>query len=123
MDMNLGFDERADVSVVITRRMSAVPFDTRGQEMYIQSSLDADRIANKIKVALHQNYSVITAANQLLDGVEPIIEPLRWLGGDPQPQFVNESWFSSNAPDPHAGLRLSIRFGQARRMQSLSLAR
>lgn len=120
LDMNRGIDERADIAITVTRRMSATAFDVRGESFYINDSLAIEDTIHKIKCQVHQNYTLITAANALLTGDNKIMEPLRWLGGDAQPQKVDNTWFSSEAPLDYAGVTMTIRFGRARRMQSLS---
>lgn len=119
-DQNLGIDERADISITITMRASAEPFDTRGEAMYVTQRLDIESLAHKIKCVVHQNYTLITQANALLPGQNKIMEPLRWLGGDSAPSRVDNSWFSSTHPVDFAGLTFNLRFGRARRMQTLT---
>lgn len=120
IDQNLGIDERADLTITVTMRASATPFDVRGDEIYVTDSLNIEKHVHRIKCRVHQNYTLITNANALLGGTDNIMEPLRWLGGDAQPQKVDNTWFSSEMPLEFAGITMVIRFGQARRMQTLT---
>jgi hypothetical protein len=120
IDQNLGIDERADISITITRRLSATPYDMRGDAIYVEGSLAVENIANVIKRSVHQNYTLITNANALLDGTDKIMEPLRWLGGDATPSIVDNEWFSSTEENVYSGIVFTINFGRARRMQTIT---
>lgn len=120
VDQNQGIDEVADLTVTITARMQAIPYDIRGQEIYIRKSLELENVAQIVKINLHQNYTLIASANALLTGVDKIVEPLRWLGGDAQPKYASNRWFSSEDDNEYAGLILTLQFGRARRMQTLT---
>lgn len=124
-DNNRSLYERYDISCVLTMRTPLIPFDRLGENLIYEDSPFAvvydsmEELTRRVMVALHQNPTVITNANYLIpDDEAGISEYLRWAGCDATPEFVDGSWFGSNATQI-SGLVQTIRFQGATRMQSL----
>lgn len=84
--------------------------------------------ADRIRNLLHMNWGfvVLTGQNpnsandnisQWVDGiVYGFCEPMRYLGME-IPKVVGGEWFASEPDDPDMGIKASLNFGKARRMQ------
>jgi hypothetical protein len=116
----LALDERADLLVTVTRRVSDAPHDRIGEN----AVLDADGVLAKAEAArasVHMNYALMDAANAAIDGfgttangyVEPLaFQSLRYLG-----EKGPEWFFAEGGEEAACGLAVELAFGRARRVQ------
>jgi hypothetical protein len=126
-DLNRGLDEYYGVGVCLTCRTAYIPSDDQAEEAYIKLGSSMEEMIRRAVIEIHQNISLMQAANSLLgSSLNKIIEPLRWQGGDAQPVEVGAQWFgAAYRPDTDqgedfAGLTLTANFGQARRVQTFA---
>lgn len=125
-DLDLGLSELYSFSVTITQRVNAIAQDRIGTDMYVSENLETEKVVRKIIIAIHKQYDIITAANDLIDAetYNQIMEPFRWRGGDAVPILRDASWLKTWAPDhitdPQLDcfLTLQLDFGGAKRMQA-----
>ena len=135
-------DEEFGLNVSVSRKISVVPPDYRGELGYLtlknlpESVTEDDaerwnsawlgtetRCREIVKLLVGPDrYSVMNSANAILTTGSPITEPLIWLGTDAVPRRVGPEHFYSYADippdaDPIFGLVMSIYFGKAVRMQ------
>lgn len=115
-------DERFGLAITVTQRTPQFP---QGKQRMKGAYLDAvkglERRTRDVMLAIHLNYDLFGAANEIMKGTVTLCEPLRWLGTDARPTKVDALWFTSDAPDPTSasGLVLESRFGNARRIQRI----
>lgn len=120
-------DERFAFNLCLTMRVT-VPLDRIGD------ALLARRLAKKVgfnarsqvlKTFLHQNWSVLGIANNLLIELNPdatliygFVEPARFAGMD-RPVLVGGDHFQADPQNQDTGLKAELRFEGARRMQPI----
>ena len=71
-------------------------------------------------VNIDKSPSLISAANDGMDGANEITEYLRWSGTDPRPRVEGSDWYDAPGDIPDAAYVMSVRFGGARRIQVTS---
>jgi hypothetical protein len=117
-----GLDEVFGIGVTVTQKTGKVPRQKWGTNTYTLTTTGLEAICNRIKVNIHQNYTLLTAANALLTGGDIFIEPLRFQGADSEPQPRTGEWLWSDDPgtmESILALSVTLRFGGARRMQAV----
>lgn len=143
-DLNVGIGEEYEITCALTRRVSHIPFDRLGEEAYIKATTGMEDVCHAmigiIAGSSESRYlEVLDDANTLItndvasvpvDGIDFIIEPLRWLQTTPTPILVDESWFIPiqdqynrrrvvpDANDVIAGMVMNVVFGKAFRPQA-----
>lgn len=130
------FEEVYSVSVTVTIRMSATPWDRSAQMKLYGDDGSLDKRARQIAALIHmdtRDHRVINAAN-LLDALKPpaegyakqgFVEPLRFAGLDVA-VHRGPDWFHANIEtmgnNPPMGWSKTIRFTGARRVQETLFA-
>lgn len=120
-----GTEEVFGVAITISRKIGSAPKDRQTGAFYADAVDGLDRIARLITPEIHQNYVVMNAANTLMGSPAfGFQEPLRLIGGDPEPTIVGPEWWEGDTEtktNAVPGWTLQIRFGNAVRIQELSV--
>lgn len=128
-DFVRGIFEEYSVSCTITRRNPVLPRDRLTTNLFLESLVGLEALAREIMVAVHDNWTVITAANTAISGTDKIIEALWWQDTDPAPVPRGAEWVWSTNPEQYiatqgnysvCAMSLEVRFGTARRAQATS---
>lgn len=120
------FAELYQCTITVTVRAQDIPADAHGTEV-IHSAVNAlFKLCRQIAIEIHTNrYAIMALMNELLEeGSQPFIEPLDWVGNNPDPDPVDPGWFGSDTQDPSfternpAGYKMDLNFGGLYRIQS-----
>lgn len=120
-DIMRGIDEYYGVGVCISMRTAYLQFDDQGEEAYVRVGAGLEALTRRINTIVHQSIPIMQAANSLLGNpTNGIIEPLKWIGSDPNPTEVDDTWFGGvkGAEPTIAGLTMQTNFGRAHRPQT-----
>ncbi|OGT57669.1 MAG: hypothetical protein A3E01_02725 [Gammaproteobacteria bacterium RIFCSPHIGHO2_12_FULL_63_22] len=110
-------DERHGVQVNVYLRAPKVPRD-RSRNLLLDAKASVNVRCRAIMLAIHMNYAVMDAANDLLlPSATGFHHPLRFQGCS-APQVVTGDYFYAQS-ESFAGLLRTIRFGGAIRYQTL----
>ena len=118
-----GLDEIYNVDIIISYRTGQIPEDLLMGKAFLDASKGLEPLVRSIMVVMRNNryIGILRRANAITTATNELIEPLRWLGNDPQPQPVGPDWFSGEGQDARAyGWRFGLHYGDARRPQSES---
>jgi len=114
-------DEIIGVDVTVIIRATDKPRDRR-RDIFLRNLSNLNEWCEKIRGQLDFNYTLLTAANTIINGdsnsTEGFVEPLRFAGMDPRARKVSGEVFDSAPTEPNAGLARTVRFSGARRIQS-----
>ena len=119
-DSGVALDEVYGLTCTVSLRKSGVPRDRIGTNIYLAASLSLEDICRKIMVNIDKSPSLISEANDGMDGANEITEYLRWSGTDPRPRVEGSDWYDAPGDIPDAAYVMSVRFGGARRIQVTS---
>ncbi len=121
-EQDCSFQESYSIRVVVSDRMS-VPWDRVGPNE-IDAALNGVNERCRIIVGCLVNgaYTVMNAANDLINAqtggpYDGFVEPLFFQGSEPA-ELVSGDWFDAEQ-QKKAGVRKTLRFGTARRIQKL----
>lgn len=118
---NESLEEVYGVNVTVTIRVAKVPLDRMGPNALVgPAGKSLDDWLEKIRVSLHSNYDVMSRANTAITtAANGFVEPLRFRGaGRPEPKAPD--WFSSeDSASVAVGLAQTLRFGDAKRVQTI----
>jgi len=113
-------DEMMDVDVTVVKRATAKPRDMH-REVYLRNLTSLNDWIQKIRDAIDFSYTVNDAANAIIlrdaASSEGFVEPLKYAGMDRRPQLVRGEYFAATN-EPAAGLKRTVFFRGARRLQS-----
>jgi hypothetical protein len=123
-----GLAEVFSMYVTVTRRLGYAPKDRQGVEVWRKAAVGLDAVVRRVMTALHLDAgadAVLNAANAYIaaEGAgNGFVEPLRWQHtGRPEPK--GPEWFSTDAEAGgrflNAGSAVEIRFGEAKRIQTV----
>ena len=123
-------DELYAVFVTITLRVNE-PFDALGTNLIEKAQQGMDDLVDSVRDIVHMNYTLMAAANATILAVAtagnvPLVygfsEPLMFQGDD-APRIVGPDWFKAQVETTQApiGIAQTLRFGQARRLQPLTI--
>jgi len=124
--VSVGLYEEVGIDVTITRKAGFSPQDEYGAQIWRKATTGIEAHARKVIVAGHMNYATMAAANTLITtGDDKFSEPLQWKQTT-SPQLVGPDWFSSYDPPnaqraAHAGIVVVVKFGGAKRLQSITV--
>lgn len=113
-------DELVDVDITVVKRATAKPRDLH-REVYLRNLTSLNDIIQQVRDAVDFSYTVNDAANVIIlrDSLssEGFVEPLKYAGIDKRPQRVGGDYFAATT-EPAAGLKRTVYFRGARRIQS-----
>ncbi len=132
-NMMNALDEYYDFTLTLTRRISGVPVDRRGDQILFSRNVRTlaketgfSARAQQLKTFLHMNWYVIGIANdylvQMYSGVQYVngfCEPMHWQDTH-EPKAVGGEWFASEPNARDSGIITEIRFAGARRLQAMA---
>lgn len=118
------FAEQFGVDVCISLRTGSIPTSRFGDVAMADARTGALIIGRAVAKAIHCQPNIIIRANNNLGISFPetrngFCEPLRWLNSDAQPRRVGSDWWLSSDDKPFAGMALTIRFGEAVRIEEI----
>jgi len=114
-------DELYGVKVMVAMRLKAVPQD-RQRQMLIDTMFGLEKHTRQIIAKTHMSYRVQQKANEnIVDGPEGFVEPLRFAGMEPKPRPLGADFFKAVQGSEY-GIGRTVLFHQARRIQTQSTA-
>lgn len=122
----VALDQRYEVQVTVTMRQGPVPFDRLGTDLMIEAVDGLEPRVDAIIAAVQQDaydHVIVRAANAMLASMEPgpplgFVLGLAYLSDGPERE-VGGRWFHATGREQAEGIATTIRFGGARRIQSL----
>lgn len=120
----MSINEAYGLTVTLTVRINE-PFDRLGRDNLQKLTQGVNDRAAAIRLAVHNSYEVLAIANTALWAATALpvggfIEPL-WCESVDTPSVVGSDWFHSEKGG-EVGFACDVRFGRARRVQSLESA-
>lgn len=109
-------EETYELGVTISQRIANCPRDRVADTIIVKATTGFDALARKVLVNLHASWSLITAANALLPGVNGFLETLVGPSFIPAATPVDGEWFAAE-PAQWCGLALQMMFRGAKRVQ------
>lgn len=126
--------EAYGVSCTVTHRISISSPDMLMSSVYLLPEAEShEDVIRRVMIAVHDNWNTIIYANQLITNrspaqsgkqVEGIITTLKWAYNDPAPILRTGVWVGSDdeqAESVLSAISTEVRFGDAERIQSLTL--
>jgi hypothetical protein len=115
----LSLDETYSIGVTVTMRMGYAPKDRQGQRIIMDANDGILAIADKVRAAIHGNYDILTVANAAIPGTNGFIEPLSFQGDSSILEKSPDWVFAEGDDNPPTTFAVELRFGGARRIQTL----
>lgn len=114
----LSLDEVYDLLVVVTFKYAVAPADRRGLKM--QAASEIRDTALRVRAALHMDYGVLNAANALIGAAASgFVEPLRFRSASAASAKGADWVWAEDAAQPPTVFAAELRFGGARRVQTI----
>lgn len=114
-----GIEEEFGVNLTVSVKGGKTPLDRWGPELMENASTGLDKVLEVVRVMVHSNYTIMTAANTIITAsANGFIRPLYFRdGGTPQPK--GGSWWSARGKEEFGGLAQTLRFAGAMRDQTI----
>lgn len=110
-ELNTAIEEQYGIIIAVTRRISSIPFDDRGEvgyitdgDFYLTDWMSVEGRCREIVGLLDKNYELLRAAEEFFNNQNGYSEPLYWVGTDAAPTQVGAEHFHAY----HAGIDAAL---------------